>query len=84
MANFLPIIKWGPDLGYSLSELKSLNEQGTNLTMLPPRMTHVSNPEGQRSIPQFSVAVFHKFIVEFIVVECPKFRHLLLLLREEL
>jgi hypothetical protein len=64
-----PIIKRGLELGYSLSELKSLNEQGTDLTTLPPRMTRVSDPEGRRSIPQFSVAAFHKFLVEFIVAD---------------
>jgi len=66
---FSPVIKRGLELGYSLIELKSLNEQGIDLTTLPPRMTRVSDPEGRSSIPQFSVATFHKFLVEFIVAD---------------
>ncbi|KIK23096.1 hypothetical protein PISMIDRAFT_101157 [Pisolithus microcarpus 441] len=76
--------------GYSLQELKSLVDRGVSLKNLPPHpIIPTPNPgsgntnDNHRSgTPPFSIAIFHKSLVNFIiaddqllqVVECKEFQ----------
>ncbi|KAI6101604.1 hypothetical protein EDD17DRAFT_1512489 [Pisolithus thermaeus] len=86
--------------GYSLQELKSLVKKGIDLKSLPPHpISSTSNPgsgaagaDDRGSTPPFSFAMFHKLLIDFIIaddqllliIECEKFWHLLLLLKNDL
>lgn len=86
------------NLGYTLDELKSFVEKGINLQNIPPRPANGSAPGhtmnvGLRvGIPPFSLPVFYKYLVNFIVaddqalsiVDGKEFRNLLLLLKDDL
>ncbi|KIK12441.1 hypothetical protein PISMIDRAFT_18739 [Pisolithus microcarpus 441] len=82
--------------GYSLQELKSLVDRGVSLKNLPPHpviptpnpSSGDTNDDHRSSTPPFSITIFHKSLVNFIiaddqslqVVKCKEFRLLLLLL----
>ncbi|KIK10709.1 hypothetical protein PISMIDRAFT_124027, partial [Pisolithus microcarpus 441] len=86
--------------GYSLQELKSLVDRGVGLKNLPPHPviptpnpgSGDTNDDHRSGTPPFSIAIFHKSLVNFIiaddqslqVVECKEFRQLLPLLKSDL
>jgi hypothetical protein len=92
----VPTVRDGLKLRYSLNELKTFTEKGNTLQHLPlcpanePTPGHIESDRG--TIPPFSLPIFHKFLVNFIVaddqslnvIEVQEFRNLLLLLREDL
>ena len=90
-------IRMALTLGYSLDDLKNIVAEGGKLNNLPPRSINSTAPNDGASnkranIPPFSPSLFHQHLIEFIVsddqslniVECDEFRHLLLILREDL
>lgn len=59
--------------GYTLDSLRGLVEDGVDITKLPTRITGdnagSTDSTDRRVIPKFSKEVFHRFLVEFIVVD---------------
>ncbi|KAI6104558.1 ribonuclease H-like domain-containing protein [Pisolithus croceorrhizus] len=94
------VMKEGVINGYSLQELKGLVEKGVDLKNLPPHPVNSASDPGsgttkadhRGSTPPFSLAMFHKLLVNFIVaddqllhiIKCKKFQCLLLLLKNDL